>query len=135
MFYLATQVGIGLYYLLHLPKLVNQCNVRWQILFWEGQMPQYPKYLAVASLVFVWLIKPSLCVSIVHCRTKISSWSIKVMTRVKLALKTLTFFFLETDSQNLPMTNGHFKTPSGHFFVTYMKIIHKTYVQTIILKS
>jgi hypothetical protein len=40
----------------------------------------------------------------------------------------------EIDYQNLHLINGHFTTISGHFFANYMKIFHKTKVQTVILR-
>ena len=36
--------------------------------------------------------------------------------------------------QNLHLINGHFTTISGHFCTNYMKIFHKTEVQTFILR-
>ena len=38
------------------------------------------------------------------------------------------------DSQNLGKLNGRFKTTSGHFFVNYINICHKTEVQMVILR-
>ena len=40
---------------------------------------------------------------------------------------------LEIDHQNLHLINGYVRTISGHFCANYMKIFHKTEVQTVIL--
>ena len=40
----------------------------------------------------------------------------------------------EGDAQNLQFINGLFTTISGHFFINFIKIFHKTEVPTIILR-
>ena len=46
----------------------------------------------------------------------------------------LWIYQLEGDIQNLQFINGHFMTISGHFFVNYMNIFHKTEISTVILR-
>ena len=46
----------------------------------------------------------------------------------------LWIYQLEGDIQNLQLINGHFMTISGHFFVNYMNIFHKTEISTVILR-
>ena len=43
--------------------------------------------------------------------------------------------YLETCYQNLQLNNGRFTIISGHFFAIYIKIFHKTEVQTILISS
>ena len=45
-----------------------------------------------------------------------------------------TFAKSEIDHQNLHLINGQFTTLSGHFCANYMKIFHKTEVQTVIFE-
>ena len=42
--------------------------------------------------------------------------------------------FVRKKKENLWLTNGHFITISGHFFANYIKIFHKTEIQTVILR-
>ena len=42
--------------------------------------------------------------------------------------------YIESDVQNLRLTNGRFLTISSHFFAKYMNMFHKTEVQTVILR-
>ena len=42
--------------------------------------------------------------------------------------------FVRKTKENLWLINGHFMTISGHFFANYMKIFHKTEIQTVILR-
>ena len=42
--------------------------------------------------------------------------------------------FVRKKNENLWLINGHFMTISGHFFAIYMKIFHKTEIQTAILR-
>ena len=46
----------------------------------------------------------------------------------------LWIYQLEGDIQNLQFINGHSMTISGHFFVNYMNIFHKTEISTVILR-
>ena len=42
--------------------------------------------------------------------------------------------FVRKKKENLWLINGHFMTISGHFFANYMKIFHKTEIQTVVLR-
>ena len=42
--------------------------------------------------------------------------------------------FVRKKKENLWLINGHFMTISGHFFANYIKIFHKTEIQTVILR-
>ena len=46
----------------------------------------------------------------------------------------LFFNFGRKHSKNLWLIDGHFLTIFGNFFASYIKIVHKTEVQTIILR-
>ena len=44
------------------------------------------------------------------------------------------FNFVRKKTENLWLMNGGFTTISGHFFANYIKIFHKTEIQTVILR-
>ena len=44
---------------------------------------------------------------------------------------SLDFKCIETDAQNLQLTNVRFLTNSSHFFTNYINIFHKTEVQAV----
>ena len=53
-----------------------------------------------------------------------------------LASSLLLIFcnFVRKKKENLWLKNGHFMTIFGHFFTNYIKIFHKTEIQTVILR-